>query len=161
MRQIRELFDNPVAEPDEKADALKVPVDLIKAAATAVHQFDNPPEGIAAPEGLLSAQSDADASQLAAVASIEAAAQSVLQVTLAAEANSLVADQNSLVATAAATSTRDLENDIENAAENAKQLAKDVEHSRIDAALEDLSSAQSAAKIGLWKSSTTQGSRPG
>ena len=70
----------------------------IKTAANAVHQFDNPPDDLAAPETLLSAQSDADASQLAAVASIEAAAESALQVTLAAEANNLVAAKNYTVA---------------------------------------------------------------
>ena len=61
----------------------------------------NPPADLAAPETLLDAQADADASQLAAVASIEAAAESALQVTLAAEANNLVAAKNYTVAVAA------------------------------------------------------------
>ena len=61
------LFDNSEAA-EEKAEALNVPIKLIKDAAAAVHQFDDLPDDLAAPESLLSAQSDADASQLAAVA---------------------------------------------------------------------------------------------
>ena len=124
---LRALFDNTEATSDEKAAALNDPISLIKTAANAVHQFDNPPDDLAAPETLLSAQSDADASQLAAVASIEAAAESALQVTLAAEANNLVAAKNYTVAV------------------SAKAGAAAREAARVEAATEDLLSAKAAA----------------
>ena len=100
-QSLRDLFDDKDATAGEKEAALSTPVELIIAAANAVHKFDDIPDGTPAPETLLAAQKDADASQQAAVASIEAAAQSALQVTLAAEANNLVAEKNYNVALSA------------------------------------------------------------
>ena len=89
--------------------------------------LDDIKEGTPAPDTLLAAQADADASQKAAVASIEAAAQSAMQVTLAAEANNLVAAKNYQVAL------------------TARVGAAAREAARVEAAIEDLLSAKAAA----------------
>ncbi|MBT6293000.1 MAG: tandem-95 repeat protein, partial [Rhodospirillaceae bacterium] len=124
---LRALFDDADATTQDKIDALQTPVDLIKLAAENAAKLNDIGDNVAATQTLLNAQADADSSQDAAVVSIGATAQSVLQAILSADVSSIAAAKQAIVV-----------NNI-----LGDQVA--LEALRVEAATEDLAAAQAAA----------------